>query len=1120
MTRLDSPLRRTDSRPTMDSHSRGASRNPSRNASRRGSVSQHPESRKERDQSSTRAIFKRANRFLSHDREPQDEDTSPVRYYERGHPLPSNCSPERKATIPFRNPDLGLPSYRRRNDTLTNEAMSGLSPQRHMTYSNFRRGESQSRGSPGSGSPRSTNISPHRQPDTRSSSHRRGSTSQRHGTTSHTSSRHASGKCSPSRRRDSVTSRVHSPSRSSTSNKYAESSGHSHKRSPSQSSYGHSLDSEKLYRNLKSIASSAESDDSQQERKSWSKRSKSNMGSDGRSYQNGQSSRNSACNSRKSGRNTGCNSRDFSPPGSDYDNRSQFSQKGSSRASGYNSHHSGRSTVHNTGHNSRDISPPQRDYEKNGHSSPRDKKQGSYRSDKGGTSSKSSMSDRHSRADLSQSQGSWHGSPNPPHSTDSPESSRNISPSRKSPKQVSSKTQAATMETDKPGTERSRSTIRRGLEALIFSENTRSTSQPPLPEMTIEDYVLIADIPKVNLYPEEEEAVIVRRRPQSRSPRRDNQHSYGDGREGHSDYGEPEERGRGRERGRDRREREKRRHDKDTGGSSDTNSTVSGHTQRPRDEHRASNRCERNPSDQPQMQGWMFLLDDTAEWRKYWFVLDSSGLKYYTDPGAEEGNEPDGEIDVRRCVRVVEFDADKNYGLQLHTRDGEVTLSAMTSRIRRNWIDILQRRIRHPNSQNREGSGSDKEPPNHHNSRSNIASPIDDEPDMMSSPLTNQREAGVGRDREQERRLEDRTRWFQEGILETEGESPWDKVQLKKGTVASVVHMMPQISETLEGVDIEKKWEDFEKIPFGEVQLLPPGGSSSSNQAPVATNEALQREVLTLRQQIEALRKGRIESSAGVSCGPDAPCASWLEQIMREHREKLQEIERDHERERREMEREKEQLLKEEAETAAQAMEILRKTHLEELERIRGGEQPNCTQLLPESQSLQQELDGLSERYSQRCVELNRVQHTAGHKHTLIQEKEREVERLQRENQELRARLTEEMSLMRSFITVQRSGVVPVGSYERSTSELEMLLRMKENEIEHLQKEINCLRNEVQSLAKDQHELSERYKAVYVELCGVKGLSERESTTLKEHLRLANAALEEKEHHNGNDTNQ
>ncbi|XP_072513627.1 TRIO and F-actin-binding protein isoform X2 [Salminus brasiliensis] len=517
--------------------------------------------------------------------------------------------------------------------------------------------------------------------------------------------------------------------------------------------------------------------------------------------------------------------------------------------------------------------------------------------------------------------------------------------------------------------------------------------------------------------------------------------------------------------------------------------------------------------------GWMFLLDDTAEWRKFWFVLDSSGLKYYTDPDAEESNEPDGEIDVRRCVTVVEFDADKNYGLQIHTRDGEVTLSAMTSRIRRNWIDVLQRRIRLTESpaitRHLDNRGSDKEHSlGQHASRSEVTSPIQDEPDEMSSPLTNHREAGVGRDREQERRLEDRTKWFQEAILESEGESPWDKVQLKKGMVASVTHMMPQISETLVGTDIEKKWEDFEKIPFEDMKLFSPGGS----QAPVATNEVLQREVLSLRQQIEDLRKGRIESRPGITCGPDAPCASRLEQIMREHRERLQEMEREHDRERTEMEKEREQQLKEEAQNAAQAMEALRKAHLEDLERVKGGQPTNSTLLLPESQFLQQELDGLSERYSQRCVELSRVQHTAGHKHTLIQEKEREVQQLQKENQ-LQARLTEEMSLMRSFITGQRSGVVSIGSYEQSTSELEMLLRVKENEIECLHKEINCLRNEIQAITKEKQELSERYKAVYVELSGIKGLSERETTTLKEHLRLTNAALEE-EHRNGSSTSQ
>lgn len=468
------------------------------------------EPKKERDQSSTRAIFQRPNRFLSRDRElPDGSSPAPVRYYERGHPLPSNCSPERKATIPFRNPELGLPSYRRRHDTLSNEAVSGLSPLRCMTYSNFRRGDSQSRASPRSCSPRSTNISPHRK--SHSSSHHRGSTSHLHAS-SHTSSKRASRKCSPGTRRGSTVSKTHSPSRISASNRYADSSSHSQRQSPSQSSYGqHSLDSEKLYRNLQSIASSAESDTLQQGRNGWSKRPRSKMETDSYCYENGQSSRSSVCNSRKSGRNTGCNSRDFSPSGSEY-NRSQFSQKGSSHVSGYNSRNSG----HNTGFNSKDSSPPRKDYDENGHSSTRDRKQNHYRGDKGRPLSKSSTSDRHSRTNLSQSQGSWHGTTHSPMSPASPESSHNISPSKQ--------TQVETTKTDTQATERSRSTIRRGLEALILSENTRSKSQPPVPEMTIEDYVVIADIPRVNLYPEEDETIIVRRRPQSCSPHRDKQH--------------------------------------------------------------------------------------------------------------------------------------------------------------------------------------------------------------------------------------------------------------------------------------------------------------------------------------------------------------------------------------------------------------------------------------------------------------------------------------------------------------------------------------------------------------------------------------------------------------------
>ncbi|XP_051561702.1 TRIO and F-actin-binding protein isoform X2 [Myxocyprinus asiaticus] len=511
--------------------------------------------------------------------------------------------------------------------------------------------------------------------------------------------------------------------------------------------------------------------------------------------------------------------------------------------------------------------------------------------------------------------------------------------------------------------------------------------------------------------------------------------------------------------------------------------------------------------------GWMYMLDED-----------------------EERDEADGEIYLHHCLRVEEFDADKNYGLQLHMRDGLVTLSAMTSRIRRNWIDILRRRmsfrdsaeiIQHPDNgdiSDRENSNTpsrtSSSPPHQHDPGSDVTGQYHDEPDMTSSPLTNRREAGEGRDREHERRLEDRTKWLQEGVSDKEGEDPWDKVELKKGAVTSVILTRQEVPDAPTGPDIERKWVDFEQLPFGEPRSLSLVGS----QTPQAMNELLQREVLSLRQQIEALRQGHVAAGVTGLCGPDAPCTVRLEQMEREHRERLQEIHNEHERERREMERDKQRLLQEEAQNTVQAVEALRKAHKEEMERLKGhGEEqtdPSIKQQLRKSVSLQHELDGLSEHYSQQCVELNHINHNSTEERDgAIQQKEREMEQLRRENQELQVCLTEEISLMRSFITGQRSGVVPLGGYERSTSELEMFLRVKEGEVEYLHKEISCLKKEVQSLTKENETLSERYKEVYVELSELKGRSEREINSLKQHLNLTNAALEE-EHLLGNSTDQ
>lgn len=63
--------------------------------------------------------------------------------------------------------------------------------------------------------------------------------------------------------------------------------------------------------------------------------------------------------------------------------------------------------------------------------------------------------------------------------------------------------------------------------------------------------------------------------------------------------------------------------------------------------------------------------------------------------------------------------------------------------------------------------------------------------------------------------------------------------------------------------------------------------------------------------------------------------------------------------------------------------------------------------------------------------------------------------------------------------------------------------------MQYLRKEISCLREDLQNMQKDKRYASEKYKDIYVELNNIKSRSEREIDQLKEHLRLAMAALRE-----------
>ncbi|MGH0128009.1 UNVERIFIED_CONTAM: hypothetical protein FKN15_062416 [Acipenser sinensis] len=92
--------------------------------------------------------------------------------------------------------------------------------------------------------------------------------------------------------------------------------------------------------------------------------------------------------------------------------------------------------------------------------------------------------------------------------------------------------------------------------------------------------------------------------------------------------------------------------------------------------------------------GWMTKLYEDNQWKKHWFVLTDQSLRYYRDSIAEEAADLDGEIDLSTCHDVTEFPVQRNYGFQIHTKEGVFTLSAMTSGIRRNWIQAIMKNAR------------------------------------------------------------------------------------------------------------------------------------------------------------------------------------------------------------------------------------------------------------------------------------------------------------------------------------------------------------------------------------------------------------------------------------------
>ncbi|XP_072127839.1 myosin phosphatase Rho-interacting protein-like isoform X2 [Mobula birostris] len=600
--------------------------------------------------------------------------------------------------------------------------------------------------------------------------------------------------------------------------------------------------------------------------------------------------------------------------------------------------------------------------------------------------------------------------------------------------------------------------------------------------------------------------------------------------------------------------------------------------------------------------GWMSILGDSGEWKKHWFVLTDCSLRYYRDSTAEEANDLDGEIDLRNCSNVTEYQVQRNYGFQIHTKELVYTLSAMTSGIRRNWIEALRKNVR-PNSSpdvtkrnswmktppskasltdsnkentfrdvitrrttgrqeaasadrtwgSRRADGHEQRLPAHdcvelepvqqpcapEPADSRVQDPTPASTRIPEPALLRGQDSARADElqRDHAQRITERSRWF-------ESTAPSDSP--RKGTDWSFepIHIPEALSK-----DIEVKWQELERIPLRDHKQVPlvcmrPSPSSQNDSGTSATTERLEKEISALNQQLDETRKeletfreqsfqlqGQLNSSEDLKkqAAPkgfisQATCERSFMEMEKSHQKAMEELQRQHQRELERVQQEKEQLLSEETNATIAAIEAVKKAHREELEREM--EKMRCTQSIEansdlerlhkqhqkELQVLQRELQVLSEQYSRKCREID-----CQVKETQLREKDlsrsqQENKELLRQNQELNSQLLEEIARIRELVTGKSqdsTAALPVTG-DRDSCELEMLLRVKENEVQNLRKETLCLRDELQTVQWDKKYATDRYNDIFVELSVMKVRTERELCQVKEQLKLALSALNEK----------
>ncbi|XP_060778752.1 trichohyalin isoform X3 [Neoarius graeffei] len=246
-------------------------------------------------------------------------------------------------------------------------------------------------------------------------------------------------------------------------------------------------------------------------------------------------------------------------------------------------------------------------------------------------------------------------------------------------------------------------------------------------------------------------------------------------------------------------------------------------------------------------------------------------------------------------------------------------------------------------------------------------------------------------------------------------------------------------------------------------------------------------------------------------------CERGFAAMEETHQKVIEDLQRQHQREINKLLEERERLLEEETNATIAAIEAMKNAHREELEKTQraqlSGVSADIEQLRmqyeEELQSIHRELEVLSEQYSQKCLENTHLAQALEAERQALQQCQRENQQLHTHNQELNNRLTVEISRMRSSYSGEKTPS-PL-TQGKDLYELEVLLRIKDSEIQYLKQEINSLKDELQSALRDKKYACDKYKDIYTELSIVRAKADCDISKLREKLLAATEALGERD---------